>query len=77
MDDEELKSAVNWDDTDKKTLDLSNWKIERLPKEIGNFRELRQLRLRGNLLSELPEEMDQLENLEELSLIDIEVTQMG
>ncbi len=75
MDEEELKSAVNWNDTDKKTLDLSNWKIERLPKEIGNFRELRQLRLRGNLLSELPEEMDQLENLEELSLIDNRFTE--
>jgi len=70
MDYEELKSAVNWNDTDRMTLDLSNWRIERLPEEIGNFPQLRQLRLRGNLLSELPDELDQLENLEELSLID-------
>ena len=45
-------------------------RLERLPKEIGNLRNLEELRLRGTCVEALPEEIGKLTNLTRLVLYD-------
>jgi Leucine-rich repeat (LRR) protein len=64
----QIEEIIRRNDPDDSFLELSAWELTTLPKEIGNIKGLRSLRLSLHRLTEIPRELGKLNELETLDI---------